>query len=378
MPYELDYKKVHNTLRSKTLENVFGYQKGQVANLLKTEQLGAGSGYKIYLTEKRQQYVIQNTNSAAMQVIIKAYTNDGQRISFADGSSELSISIVAGKSQLIEVPTNEVVYQDGAQKNPYFLGFTSSNITLCEMWMTDNNICGSVNEDGIIASVEAVTPFEINFLTLSWTDIDNFLNGCTLSITRTGNDIIVSINDDGTHHQPISLLREYGFSTVLVPMKYTSSPKPLKSITNMRNSKQTSIYEDKYKKVSLYLEPIVLNDFNHGSSFIIFSLHALPLSTNFFTATSSRQGYTTYGLKMTYKEYALDVCRGCGYQDGTDGGITNICFALGIQIVKETAPHSGCSLEKYRIFNASNQVVALSRVALARTDNQNCVINLPN
>ena len=164
----------------------------------------------------------------------------------------------------------------------------------------------------------------------------------------------------------------------------------LKSITNTRNVKQISLYNDntisRYKTVSLYLEPIILDRDNSQNPLVWYKIfekdYEGPLYyEDFFTPTTSTRGWNTYGLQSQYCAYALFVCKGCGYNQGTNGGVTKICFAIGVQKIKNEHPHSGCSLEAYHFFDkedkedeSKNQIISLSRIALTRSDNKECVI----
>ena len=153
----------------------------------------------------------------------------------------------------------------------------------------------------------------------------------------------------------------------------------------MRNIKQTDLYSDQYRKVSLYLEPIKLNVTTSTSQetlayFNFITPQNTPLPSSAFNSTLSKRGYTTYGLISNgdniNESNALFVCRGCGYDEGRDGGVTKIKLALGLQSQKQGSRHSGCSLSYFRILGNDNDIITLDRLALTRNDNQNCIIYL--
>ena len=411
MPYELEYKKVHNTLSKKGLNNVYGYLDGQMINPVTRQTIEvSGSTYqnacKIEITKHRRQFVIQNNDSQNREATFYIYDTSSSNLLFYKGNATTSADISqtlwinAHSSQIISIPTNDAVLQTNAndEKTPSFLVVSLGNsITNWVMWETKDNILGKEENNKIISAI-TITDQSVTFFNLEdidWTDANNFIENCSIKITWSNNSTKcrVEFYEHAEHLCPVWLRTSSLYKIVIVPMRYRKGKGHiLKSITNTRNKKQKSLYADgnvnKYQTISLYLEPIILSrtsktdeesqtTYYYWYKEFTFS-NTLPMSSNLFTQTISKRGYTTYGLKQNFSARALQVCRGCGYYSGVDGGVTRICFAIGIQKVKNDSPHSGCSLKKYRFFDQdqSNDVITLTRIALSRTDNTDCIISL--
>ena len=133
MPYELDYKKVHNTLKPRKLDNAYGYLQGQVANLLKltTVEIGGESFNNVAkapLTSYNQQFVIQNESLDRIDIDVYIITENGMTVLIEDDPSSMRIDF--GHSILIEVPTNEAVYQlrsgDFFELHPAYVVFVAT------------------------------------------------------------------------------------------------------------------------------------------------------------------------------------------------------------------------------------------------------------
>lgn len=383
MPYELEYKKVHNTLSKRSLDNAFGYLKGQVANALIA---GTGRQYQIPLSSQTQQFVIQNNDTNAMTIAISIYAVNQSfpPLYWDDNTFTWTITLASNTSIIIELPTNEDVFQNNVKYTPNYASLVSSTDN-CIIYNTINNIGGMVDVDStvIIENFEQ-TPQTKELLSIDWNKITNFIDHCTLSVVNQSNSITVQVQPDEQYPIPDSL-KTNALNLVLVPMRYKNENNiaPLKSITNTRNTRQYSLYNNdmainQHRPISLYLEPIPLlnNEYQLITYQFPLTYESLPFSMDYFTSTESRQGYITYGLKTQYAQYALIVCRGCGYQEGVDGGNTCICFAIGVQEPKNTAPHSGCSLKISKVFQEDK--IFLPRLALARNDNENCIITLNN
>jgi len=408
MPYELDYKKVHNTLKSETLENHYGCTKGKIPNLLGEYEYESTREEWDYIVDKiliknNQYLVIQNNTNAALEPRVTIFTKDNLGLDITiDPEPQPSknytyIRIDANSRKIIEIPTNISVVQNG-EKIPYRIQLrfydirnSDDNITINQVsvWETESDILG-YEEDNLIIRTERpeeITKVKIN--TLNWNIINNYLNSIDFNLNSKTNDghaeIEFTFPEDT--QQVLSMLQTNNFNLVVVPVR-AKTGQPLKSITNMRNTKQTDLYDDQYRKVSLYLEPIKLHIQSSAietqSTTVTFTFNvpsSFPIALSNFKDVKSRRGYTTYGLlsnNLFNASWALAVCRGCGYDEGRDGGITKIKLALGLQLnkIESENPHSGCSLSYFRILGDDNDIITLNRLALTRNDNQNCIIYL--
>ena len=382
MPYELEYKKVHNTLKNKTLENHYGCTKGKIPNLLGSLDSNSFVVEKL-LTKDNQYLVIQNNTSSSQTATIEISTKSSQNL-----ESTNTIEVNGNDNIIVRLPTNAPVIQNG-QKIPYLIKFIFTNIhsnTEISAWETESDILG-YEEDNLIVRTEKpeeIIPIYID--NLDWNKINSFLDNVVCSFVSSDNDgnARLRFTFPQDEEEIVPLLKRNHFDLVLVPVR-AKTEQPLKSITNMRNIKQTDLYADKYRKVSLYLEPIKLNvpTLTSPETLVYFNFIApqnAPLPTSAFNSTLSKRGYTTYGLisndDNTNESNALFVCRGCGYDEGRDGGVTKIKLALGLQLQKEESRHSGCSLSYFRVLGDDNNIITLNRLALTRNDNQNCIIYL--
>lgn len=406
MPYELEYKKVHNTLKSETLENHYGCTKGKIPNLLgeyEYENIREEWDYIVdkKLTKNNQYLVIQNNTNTILKPRVTVFTENNMSLDITIDPEPLPVEdysyvrIDANSSKMIKIPTNASVIQNG-EKVPYRIQLSFYNIrnddttvNQISIWETKPDILG-YEEDNLIIRVEKpeeITSIKVN--TLNWDDVNAYLGSITYDLgfrTPSGHASIQFIFPQDTQGI-LSILRANNLNLVIVPVR-AKTGNPLKSITNMRNVKQTDLYSDQYKKISLYLEPIKLHvDPNEVEAqrtpvdFTFTEPSSWPIARSNFKDVKSRRGYTTYGLwsNNTYNtSWALAVCRGCGYDEGRDGGITKIKLALGLQLNKSELenPHSGCSLSYFRILGDDNDIITLNRLALTRNDNQNCIIDL--
>ena len=385
MPYELEYKKVHNTLSNKGLNDVYGYETGNIINPFQISD--DNKTFIFLLKEERQQIVIQNNTNRSLN--IKFFSTEGVLI-----NSLITLSF--GESRVVDIPNNALIYNNGEVQptqismkcyevtdNTFENPITSPEILL---WTTKNNIVGYAEDNTIMATEVEENVFKINFQSLKHSEIAIFLS--TISVTKSNYNITITYPQD-----PVGVLPEdymwvkmqnSGIKIVLVPLRKSKRKQIgiLKSITNMRNSHQISIYDTQYKKISLYLEPIIVpyptlgdsSSYTQVMSFDDPTINTPLPATEYFTPTQNRQRcFMTYGLKTAKWKKALFVCRACGYDDGSNAGATTIGFGIGAQTIKAVAPHSGCSLLALK---RQDIEYSLTRLAAARKDNNNCVIDL--
>ena len=394
MPYELEYKKVHNTLSKKGLDNVYGYIQGQIINKLTID--AENHSYKIFLKDDVQQFVLQNEMlDDTTSFVVKAYTAEGEEVRIVDADPEIDGYVMSanfGENLLIEIGTTKPVYQDNKEFIPNYIIIEHESSNKWIMWPTNDNIVGYAENDVIVYTNSETNKKTISFKDFDWGDAYSFINNIIVDVTENSTNFY-ELTFSNIDSPILSDLKSMGFDIVLVPMrapkrnKTEKAKQPLRSITNMRNAHQFSLYGEGetsvFTKVSLYLEPISLWSNSEEDSLIeiidfqktnynTWHEYETPLPTSFFIKTQSRRTHITYGLRKAKRMWALFVCRGCGYDNGSNQGETHICFGLGIQKIKDESPHSGCSLQFLRIVEGTE--VTLPRLALMATTNKNSVI----
>ena len=246
MPYELEYKKVHNTLKNETLENNYGCTKGKIPNLLGEYEYETTREEWDYIVDKtliknNQYLVIQNNTNTALEPRVTIFTEDNIGLDITiDPEPQPSkdyeyIRIDANSSKMIKIPTNTSVIQNG-EKIPYRIQLRFYDIrnddtivNQISIWETEPDILG-YEEDNLIIRVEkpeGITAVKVN--TLNWSIINDYLDRVDFDLglrTSDGYANMQFIFPRDTQ-QVLSMLQTNNLNLVIVPVR-AKTGNPLK------------------------------------------------------------------------------------------------------------------------------------------------------
>lgn len=417
MPYELEYKKVHNTLSKKQNTNMFGFRKGDLIN-----NLWEGTGTRFYCDSNIHKIVLQSTAGSLLSIAVHGTDQNGIEhlaVVADDSSNTLTLQ---HDTMLLSIMNNNtleniVVYGSGStQSTVMFFTPDYYEISLsstAKAWSTENNLVGHANEDNIIDSYYEEEDYDSFSIKLKRSD-EIYQNMCNAieehldswfslknwsKVGQTTVSCTWSINDALSSNSAIVSGVQFGYNIVLVPMRCNPDGTvigPLKSIVNNRNFRQFSLYNDSLTQgdpsdklwisASVFFTPIIIKDARTFKNRIYFSKVTDNNKQCLFvinengavvsdddatygpkdiTVVKSRNNKPTYGINDT--NWGLWVLGGCGYEEGSYEGSTYICFAIGIQPKlpenSKIVPHSGCSLSKYWV--KEDSVMQIRRYPLA-------------
>ena len=419
MPYELEYKKVHNTLMGKRHDNIFGNSLRQKV----TSPKKVGSDYIVDLSEYGEtQLVIFNPLSGPSDhdIIFQVLENSSpisfNCVSFKEGSRyekngtvNIKCPIPPQDYWLVILPAKKTFLLDDSGfrwVTPDQIKISGSNFSV---YYTKNNIINIV-EDGIVVDyVETVTngssgnrvPVE-DFDDI-WTWDENgeadilsravdAVGQLRCSYTSATHKIKVQTNETNKGYLA-EAYETLNLDLVLIPCRYYSdqnniktkrgTASMLKNINNARNERQqtytritTRPFVTNHYDASVFIEPIVI-DFDNS---VEWELHLDPVPVRnqqwnslsvgtdlLLLENASRRQNNLYALHNPEK--TLILCTACGYDHGTTGGTTCVGFAVGLQ---KRLPqnslinaHSGCAIEYARYL--PDITFDLPRHALAST-----------
>lgn len=388
MPYELEYKKVHNTLSRQKYSNAFGYKKGQIINRVEWDS-SIASGFGGFLLQcpiidnETHQYVLYNQSNSSITVAFAGWSQDfqGQCITAE------STTIPGQSSIIIEIPNQKYFFFNGEWVCPTHIWLATIDYSYLVVWPTSDGIYGEIDENDIL-----VTENFKDSVILSWKEDDDiesvqiFLNESTIQYSE--NENILNIQTP-SYNGIENILTAYGLDLVLIPycLKIEGQARLLRSITNTRNSRQFSLYgdyrESQWQPMSVYIEPIILNaetfNYQEGTGQDTWTIPQISLPAlsserrNLFTRHPTNRNNTSYGLKDA--QYLLAVCAGTGYKEGENRGSTTIGLRLGVRL-----KDPGNQIYKNATYNISkigNRLLSISinRKPLKRIDNQDSIIN---
>ena len=386
MPYELEYKKVHNTLSRQKYSSAFGYRKGQIISRVewKSSIVSTFGGFLLpcpIVDNETHQYVLYNQSNSSITIAFVGWTQDVQW----NCVTAESIIIPGQSSVIIEIPNQKNFFFNTEWVRPTHIGVVASPDLV--IWPTADGIYGEIDDNDILVTENSKNP-DI----LSWkedTDIENvqnFLNESTIQYSYSSNILnIQTLSYDSIKNT----LATYGLDLVLIPycLKIEGQARVLRSITNTRNSRQFSLYgdyrESQWQPMSVYIEPIILNtetfNYQEGTGQDMWTIPQISLPTlsserrNLFTRHLTNRHNTSYGLQDA--KYLLAVCAGAGYKDGGDRGNTTIGLRLGVRL--KDPNNQEYKNATYNISKIGNQLldISIDRKPLKRIDNQDSIIN---
>lgn len=386
MPYELEYKKVHNTLSKVKNTNHYGYLMGDRLTYIDWSE-------NIPLKDWDQYIMVQNLSNNDLLLSISFRDENNAGIGYPVvivGSGYyflptdllhvfVKCQIPANESFLIKLPATKEYYNPGLNQlvTPVSVklqvpdAFDSNDL---KVWYTQENIWTYEENDFIVNYID--TPWTTY---LEWNE-GQLLENIKEAIENATYNYDTSTNTFTAQNLNVSQtdLNTLNLSLVLVPCKYYSDDNPklhnitkvLRSITNTRNRKQSSLYDEYWSPASAYIEPIRLTITNNTASM---SFNAPvqwlpnPLYSEYIEEQQdmkevvSLRGQTTYALENHSK--TLILCQGCGYDNGASGGKTYITFGVGLQYIRPVNPHSGTGLEYLHITGITP--IELKRLPLA-------------
>lgn len=421
MPYELDYKKVHNTLMGKRHDNIFGNLLGQKV----TSPKKVGNDYIVDLNKYGEtQLVIFNeavtgSNNIIFQVLenSSAISYDCVKFKEVTGYTKINTSSTNIKYELspknyllVILPANKTfLFDDPISSSfrwitPDQIKISGSNFSI---YYTKNNVVDVV-EDGIVINYvntinnggsEVVPVEEFNDI-WSWdedSETDMYdraidaINQLECSYIPIQHKITIQTNAANKGY--LERARDnLNLDLVLIPCRYYSEQNnrrgkrgtwsEIKNINNARNERQqtytrvtTKPFVTNHYDASVYIEPITI-DFGNSTEWEL-SLEPLPRHGTWQSLSvgtdlslleaASRRGNNLYALHNPEK--ILILCTACGYDHGIVGGITCIGFAVGLQKrLPQDSPiiaRSGCGISYAR---RTNITFDLPRHALASTN----------
>lgn len=391
MPYELEYKKVHNTLSRQKYSNAFGYKKGQIINRVEWDSsIASGAGGFLLpcpiVDNETRQYVLYNQSNSSIIISFEGWWPQDSHGQCVTAESTTSTTIPGQSSIIIEIPNQKYFFFNGGWVCPTHIRLFTEDYSDLVIWPTSDGIYGEIDENDILVTENSKDPSFI----LSWKEDDDiesvqsFLNES--NIQHSGN--ILNIQTP-SYDSIVGILNDYNLDLVLIPycLKIEGQARLLRSITNTRNSRQFSLYgdyrESQWQPMSVYIEPIILNaetfNYQEGIEQDMWTIPQISLPAlsserrNLFTRHPTNRNNISYGLQDA--KYLLAVCAGAGYKEGENKGNTTIGLRLGVRL--KDANNQEYKNATYNISKIGNQLLSISidRKPLKRIDNQDSIIN---
>lgn len=380
MPYELEYKKVHNTLMGKRHDNIFGNSLGQ--KVTSPEVTGT------------KQYIIDLDVGGDTQLVIHNLADEANRIYFyilpEDSSTAISPYCVNFKDNTryhqVSVGTSNYIYYS-IPANDYALIVLPNKVTFLtnmngtwgwvspgrikiigtydfSIYYTDNYIVDAVSDGIVVDYIETIiNDTNDNYVAVEkfddiWTwnkknenvldDLKTEINSWTLQLDSNSSayTVIVNVNHEnpGSYVDSLeSLLELAEYDLVLIPYRYYSNQcinarkrntvSPIMNINNTRNERQQTYKRTRtstgittgHINATFYIEPINITFNTHGEWRL--SLTKIPVTNLSSTWHSLSFGidyrkYLNASLRgntlycLSNPQKLLTLCTACGYDSG--------------------------------------------------------------
>ena len=294
MAYELEYKKVHNTLIKRQNKNFFGYRKGEtVSDLCEYNETDACYEVSMFLETFVQKFVIQCVEEETYWFEIKIIGKDQDdnekealvtfsHIPGLGGSLQKSILLTLMKKTQysnIQVNDNNDPHEIMTVFTPIYCSITSNY--KFKFWYTNNNLVGITDNDDVVQSYVNSNDYDTwnpklansgEIYNAMVDAISNNLNSISYDLYEEAaqpNRCVFHFGNNILNNTDIRRGVSAGYNVVLIPMKCKpdgSQAGVLMSIVNNNNYNQYSLYNwekrpykrDSYrwKPVSVFLSPI--------------------------------------------------------------------------------------------------------------------------